>query len=43
MEETHVVEAVNAESDELTPKSVTGIVHHMTDIVSLGKELIFLF
>lgn len=38
MEETPVVEAVNPDGNDLTPKSVTGIVHRMTDMVSLRKE-----
>ena len=41
MEETPVVEAVNPDGNDLTPKSVTGIVHRMTDMVSLRKELVF--
>ena len=33
-EETPVVEAVSTGSDELVPKSVTGILHRMSDVVS---------
>ena len=38
VEESPVVEAVSADGDDLTPKSVTGIVHRMTDMVSLRKR-----
>ena len=38
MEESPLVEAVSADGDDLTPKSVTGIVHRMTDMVSLRKR-----